>query len=60
MEKKDLDKRVRGLTTLTKEDEIPALTAGYFDFEHHFPAVCTLSSFIHLLLPYYFLFSYNF
>jgi hypothetical protein len=30
-EKKDLDKRVRFLTTLTKEKEIPALTADFFD-----------------------------
>jgi hypothetical protein len=52
MEKKDLDKRVRA--TLTKEDEIPALTAGYFNFEHHLPAVCALSPFICLLLPYHF------
>jgi hypothetical protein len=57
LEKKDLDKRVRTLTTLTKEDEIPALTAGYFDFEHHLPTVCALSPFIRLLLPYHF---YNF
>jgi hypothetical protein len=54
MEKKDLDKRVRALTTLTKEDEIPDLTAGYFDFEHHLPAVYALFSFIRLLLPYHF------
>jgi hypothetical protein len=59
MEKKDLDKRMRALTILTKEDEIPALTAGYFDFEHHLPAVYALSSFIRLLLPYH-CFSYNF
>jgi hypothetical protein len=59
MEKKDLNKRVRALTTLTKEDEIPALTAGYFYSAHHLPAVCALSSFIRLLLPYHF-FSYNF
>jgi hypothetical protein len=30
-EKKDLNKRVRALTILTKEDEIPDLTASYFD-----------------------------
>jgi hypothetical protein len=54
MEKKDLDKRVRALTTLTKEDEIPALTAGYFDFEHHLPAVCALPPFIRFLLSYHF------
>jgi hypothetical protein len=53
MEKKDLDKRVRALTTLTKEDETLALTAGYFDFEHHLPAVYALSSLGRLLLPYH-------
>jgi hypothetical protein len=51
MEKKDPDKRVRALTTLTKEDEIPDLAADYFDFEHHLPAVYALFSFIRLLLP---------
>jgi hypothetical protein len=33
-EKKDLDKRVRSLTTLMKEKEIPALTADFFDSAH--------------------------
>jgi hypothetical protein len=46
-DKKDLDKRVRALTTLTKDDEIPALTADFFDSEHPLPAVCSHSS--HLL-----------
>jgi hypothetical protein len=41
-EKKDLDKRVRSLTTLTKENEIPALTADFFDTVHPLPKVCTL------------------
>jgi hypothetical protein len=60
LEKKDLDKQVRALTTLMKEDEIPTLIAGFFDFEHHLPAVCALSSFIRLLLPYhYFLITYE-
>jgi hypothetical protein len=36
LEKKDLDKRVRALTTPTKEDEIPYLIVGCFDSEHHF------------------------
>jgi hypothetical protein len=58
MEKKDLDKRVRALTTLTKEDKILDLTIGYFDFEHHLPAVYALFLFIRLLLPYH-CFSYN-
>jgi hypothetical protein len=34
MEKKDLDKRVRALTTLTKDHEFADLAASYFDFEH--------------------------
>jgi hypothetical protein len=38
-EKKDLDKRVRALTVLTKEDEIPYLTASYFDTQHPLPVV---------------------
>jgi hypothetical protein len=54
IDKKDLDKRVRALTTLTKYDEIPTLTADFFDFAHPLPAVCALSftnfSFVHLLL----------
>jgi hypothetical protein len=43
IDKKDLDKRVRALTTLTKDDEIPALTADFFDSEHPLLAVCALS-----------------
>jgi hypothetical protein len=42
MDKKDLNKRVRALTTLTKDDEIPALTADFFDSDHPLPAVCVL------------------
>jgi hypothetical protein len=41
-EKKDLNKRVRSLTTLTKEKEIPALTANFFDSTHPLPKVCAL------------------
>jgi hypothetical protein len=52
IDKKDLDKRVRALTTLTKDDEIPVLTADFFDYEHPLPAVCALSS--HLLASLYF------
>jgi hypothetical protein len=51
-DKKDLDKRVRALTTLTKDDEIPTLTADFFDSEHPLPAVCAHSS--HLLIFLYF------
>jgi hypothetical protein len=40
--KKDLDKRVRSLTTLTKEKEILALTADFFDSAHPLPEVCAL------------------
>jgi hypothetical protein len=50
IEKKDLDKRVRALTTLTKDDEIPVLAADFFDSEHPLLAVCAL--FIHQLLIY--------
>jgi hypothetical protein len=53
MEKKDLDKRVRALTTLMKDHEILALAAGFFDFEHPLPTVYALSSFIRLLLSYH-------
>jgi hypothetical protein len=42
LEKKGLDKRVRALTTLTKENEIPALAADFFDSTHLVPAVCAL------------------
>jgi hypothetical protein len=59
MEKKDLDKRVRALTTLMKDHEIAALAAGFFDFERPLPAVHALSSFIRLLLSYHY-FSYSF
>jgi hypothetical protein len=41
-EKKNLDKRVRSLTTLMKEKEIPALTADFFDSAHPLPKVCAL------------------
>jgi hypothetical protein len=40
MEKKDLDKRVRALTTLTKDHEVADLAASYFNSEHPLPAVC--------------------
>jgi hypothetical protein len=40
MEKKDLDKHVRALTTLTKDHEVADLSASYFDAEHPLPAVC--------------------
>jgi hypothetical protein len=51
-DKKDLDKRVRALTTLTKDDEIPVLTADFFDSKHPLPTVCAHSS--HLLAFLYF------
>jgi hypothetical protein len=40
MEKKELDKRVRALTTLTKDHEVAELAASYFDSQHPLPAVC--------------------
>jgi hypothetical protein len=42
MEKKDLDRQVRALTTLTKDHEITELDANNFDSEHPWPAVCSL------------------
>jgi hypothetical protein len=39
MEKKDLDRRVRALTTLTKAHEVVDLAANHFDSEHPLPAV---------------------
>jgi hypothetical protein len=50
IDKKDLDKRVRALTTLTKDDEIPVLATDFFDSEHPLPAVRAL--FLHELLIY--------
>jgi hypothetical protein len=39
MEKKDLDRRVRALTTLTKDHEVADLATSHFDSEHSLPAV---------------------
>jgi hypothetical protein len=39
MEKKDLDKRVRAFTTLTKDHKVVDLAASYFDSEHPLRAV---------------------
>jgi hypothetical protein len=50
IDKKDIDKRVRALTTLTKDNEIPALAADFFDSEHPLPAVCALSSHLFVFL----------
>jgi hypothetical protein len=41
-EKKDLDKRVRSLTTLIAQMEIPACTAAFFNSTHPLPEVCIL------------------
>jgi hypothetical protein len=51
LDKNDLDKRVRALTTLTKDDEILELTTDFFDSEHLLPSVCAFSftDFIRLL-----------
>jgi hypothetical protein len=42
LEKKGLEKRVRSLTTLTAQHQIPELTAAFFDSAHPLPAVCAL------------------
>jgi hypothetical protein len=39
MEKKDLDRPVRALTTLTKDHEVGDLAASHFDSKHPLPAV---------------------
>jgi hypothetical protein len=41
-EKKDVEKLVWSLTTLTKQKEIPTLTANFFDSGHPLPKVCGL------------------
>jgi hypothetical protein len=52
MEKKDLDRCVRALTTLTKDHEVADLAASHFDSEHPLPAVnfAVFTSFVFLLL----------
>jgi hypothetical protein len=50
IDKKDLDKHVRALTTLTKDDEIPTLAADFIDSEHPLPMVCALSSYLFVFL----------
>jgi hypothetical protein len=56
---KDLDKRVRALTTLTKDHEIANLAARYFDSEHPLPAVCLLSLFTFFYLIIVFLITHG-
>jgi hypothetical protein len=43
IEKKDIDKRVRSLTTLTKDHDIPELAADFFDSERPLPSVHAVS-----------------
>jgi hypothetical protein len=52
IDKKDLDKRVRSLTTLSKDHDIPALATDFFESEHPLPSVriFSLTGFIHLVL----------
>jgi hypothetical protein len=52
MEKKDLDKRVRALTTLTKDHEVANLAASHFYSEYPLHAVCfTVFTCLVFLLP---------
>jgi hypothetical protein len=53
VEKKDLDKRVRALTTLTKDHKIADLAARYFNSKHPLPVVCLLSLFAFFLSYHY-------
>jgi hypothetical protein len=46
IEKKDVDKRVRSLTKLTKDHAVADLTAAYFDSVHPLPEVCILCSLV--------------
>jgi hypothetical protein len=55
IEKKDVDKRVRSLTKLTKEHAVADLTADYFDSVHPLPEVCIYLLFVHLLSNFVFL-----
>jgi hypothetical protein len=52
MEKKDLDRRVRALTTLTKDHKIADLATSHFNSEHPFPVVilAVFACFVFLLL----------
>jgi hypothetical protein len=52
IEKKDVDKRVRSLTKVTKDHAVADLTADYFDSVHPLPEVCFLCS---LVVEFYFL-----
>jgi hypothetical protein len=52
IEKKDVDKRVRSLTKLTKDHAVADLTADYFDFVHPLPEVRILV--FHLLSNFFF------
>jgi hypothetical protein len=51
IEKKDVDKRVRSLTKLTKDHAVADLTADYFGSVHPLPEVCMLCS---LVVEFYF------
>jgi hypothetical protein len=44
IEKKDVDKRVRSLTKLTKEHAVADLAADFFDSVHPVPEVCIFAS----------------
>jgi hypothetical protein len=52
IDKKDLDKPARALTTLTKYHDILALAADFFDSEHPLPSVraFSITGFIRLAL----------
>jgi hypothetical protein len=55
IEKKDVDKRVRSLTKLTKEHAVADLTTDLFDSVHPLPEVCTCLLFVHSLSNFVFL-----
>jgi hypothetical protein len=53
MKKENVDKRVRSLTKLTKEQAVADLTAEYFDSVHPLPEVCICVAFCSIVVEYY-------
>jgi hypothetical protein len=52
IDKKDVDKRVRNLTKLTKEHAVADLTAEHFDSVHPLPEVCIFLLSVHLFVEF--------
>jgi hypothetical protein len=50
IDKKDVDKRVRNITKLTKEHAVADLAAEHFDSVHPLPEVCIFLLSVHLFV----------